>query len=51
MQNYTRQAYENEQTRMTQLYATSIGNEAAASTESGSSISSLISLIKSSLGI
>ena len=48
---YTRQAYENEQTRMTQLYATAIGNEAAASKESSSSISSLMTLIRNTLGI
>ena len=48
---YTRQSYENEQTRMTQLYATAIGNEAAASSESSSSVGSLVNLIKTTLGI
>ena len=47
---YTRQAYENEQTRMTQLYATAIGNEAAASKESGTNSNSLINLIKTFFG-
>jgi hypothetical protein len=36
---------------MTQLYATAIGNEAAASKESSSSVGTLINLIKTSLGI
>jgi hypothetical protein len=39
---YTRQAYENDQTRMTQLYATALGNEAAASGEKNSTTTSAI---------
>jgi hypothetical protein len=39
---YTRQAYENDQTRRTQLYATAIGNEAAASGEKNSTTTSSV---------
>jgi len=48
---YTRQAYENQQTRETQLLATAIGNEAAASGEKNSTTtSSILSLINNYIG-
>jgi hypothetical protein len=39
---YVRQSYENEETRKTQLYATAIGNEAAATKGSATSVTALI---------
>lgn len=42
---YIRQSYENEETRKTQLYATAIGNESAASKESSTSITTLVNTI------
>jgi hypothetical protein len=47
---YVRQSYENEQTRLTQLYATAIGNEAAASKGSPTSTTTLVNTIKTLLG-
>lgn len=47
---YIRQSYENEETRKTQLYATAIGNETSASSESSTNISSLITTITRLIG-
>jgi len=49
---YTRQAYENDQTRRTQLYATAIGNEAAASGEKNSTTTSaIVGIVERALGL
>lgn len=42
---YVRQSYENEETRKTQLYATAIGNEAAASKGSPTSVTALVNAV------
>jgi hypothetical protein len=43
--SYVRQSYENEETRKTQLYATAIGNEAAASKDSPTSVTALVNAV------
>ena len=49
---YTRQAYENDQTRRTQLYATAIGNEAAAGGEKNSTTTSaVVAMVERLLGL
>jgi hypothetical protein len=47
---YVRQSYENEQTRLTQLYATAIGNESAAAKGSTTSVTALVTTVKNLLG-